>query len=295
MSNKKQFTEIQLTVPWGHVAAKVYGSPTDIAVLMVHGILDNAGTFNNLLELLPNGYQYICIDLPGHGLSSHFPPGLPLDFFNYVYTINLVLDALNWKTCIYIGHSLGGQLGFMFSIIYPNRLQHVILLDAWMPLPYNDAAMLNRLQNIYKSESLNNSSTQLYTKEEVLYALGFKRASALNSKAAEALFERAVTKVGDVYRYNRDLRMKMFLRPLLNMDQYTKFLFNLNTPVTMITTSVRKKQYQGLISNYMESDIHPKLIEIIFVEGNHDVHNNNPERVAPHITKVLLNNIKSKI
>ncbi|KAG7203804.1 hypothetical protein KM043_013820 [Ampulex compressa] len=269
MSNKKQFTEIQLTVPWGHVAAKVYGSPTDIAVLMVHGILDNAGTFNNLLELLPNGYQYICIDLPGHGLSSHFPPGLPLDFFNYVYTINLVLDALNWKTCIYI--------------------------DAWMPLPYNDAAMLNRLQNIYKSESLNNSSTQLYTKEEVLYALGFKRASALNSKAAEALFERAVTKVGDVYRYNRDLRMKMFLRPLLNMDQYTKFLFNLNTPVTMITTSVRKKQYQGLISNYMESDIHPKLIEIIFVEGNHDVHNNNPERVAPHITKVLLNNIKSKI
>ncbi|CAL1675342.1 unnamed protein product [Lasius platythorax] len=36
-------------------------------------------------------------------------------------------------------------------------------------------------------------------------------------------------------------------------------------------------------------------LEIIDIEGNHDLHNNNPERVAPFIRKILTNSNSSKL
>nr|CAH7753933.1 unnamed protein product [Callosobruchus chinensis] len=65
--------------------------------------MDNAGAFDNLIPLLPHKFRYVCIDLPGHGRSSHFPPHLPL------HTLNFLLDiamAPNWefssRGCIHI-------------------------------------------------------------------------------------------------------------------------------------------------------------------------------------------------
>ena len=57
----------------------------------LHGWLDNAGTFEPLVPHFPKGHRWVekslrkktpiikfrllCIDLPGHGMSSHIPPG----------------------------------------------------------------------------------------------------------------------------------------------------------------------------------------------------------------------------
>ncbi|EZA50799.1 Serine hydrolase-like protein [Ooceraea biroi] len=48
-----QFKEVKFTVPWGHVAAKTYGPSEGKPVLMVHGRLDNAGSFTRLMKYLP--------------------------------------------------------------------------------------------------------------------------------------------------------------------------------------------------------------------------------------------------
>ena len=46
--------------------------------MALHGWLDNAGTWDTLAPLLLSASPHqslLCLDYPGHGLSSHLPPG----------------------------------------------------------------------------------------------------------------------------------------------------------------------------------------------------------------------------
>ncbi|XP_076642276.1 serine hydrolase-like protein 2 [Halictus rubicundus] len=293
--SKKQFTEVQLSVPWGHVAAKVYSPLKEKKILVVHGILDNAGSFDRLIELLPQEYQYVSIDLPGHGFSSPFPSGLPLKFFDYVYTILLVLDTLKWKTCIYLAHSFGAHIGTYFGVLYPGRLERIIAIDGFMPLAVKDAVSCTR--EMYNLSAYSNVGDTLYTKEEVIYALQYKRKEGLNTDAAEAMFIRAITKVGNLYKYNRDPRLRLMVRPIFNMQMFAEFWEKFTVPILIIVADRSSKI--DILDDMIEkakSVIKKKCeFDVVFVKGTHDVHNNYPERVAPHIYNVLKNYTKSKL
>uniref|UniRef100_A0A8C3SHU6 AB hydrolase-1 domain-containing protein n=1 Tax=Chelydra serpentina TaxID=8475 RepID=A0A8C3SHU6_CHESE len=83
-------SELKFPVPWGHIAAKAWGSPQGHPVLCLHGWLDNANTFNRLIPLLPKDYCYMAMDFGGHGLSSHRPAGFPYHFLDYVSEVRRV-------------------------------------------------------------------------------------------------------------------------------------------------------------------------------------------------------------
>lgn len=53
---------------------KWWGPRNKQPIIAIHGWQDNAGTFDPLIELLPKDLSILCIDLPGHGKSSHIPP-----------------------------------------------------------------------------------------------------------------------------------------------------------------------------------------------------------------------------
>lgn len=71
-----QITEIQIEVPWGHIAGKWYGPENVRPIVMLHGWQDNVGTFDTLIPLLPPKLSYLSIDFAGHGLSSRLPHGM---------------------------------------------------------------------------------------------------------------------------------------------------------------------------------------------------------------------------
>lgn len=291
---ERQVTEIKLPMPWGHIAGKVYGSAKHPKILVVHGIMDNAGSCNRLIALLPENYQYVSIDMPGHGLSSPFPHDLPLVFFHYVHSILLVLEALKWKTCIYIGHSLGGQLGLHFSVLYPGRLDKVIAIDGLIPEAINDPVLYVR--NMYDLNSYAKVPAKLYTRDEVIYTLKFRRQEALTTDAAEAVFERAVTKVGNLYKYNRDPRLRFGVCPIFNVQQQREYFKKLTCPVFAITpTNSGRAKVMARSKDMIETRNTKDKFTMIYVKGNHDVHNNYPERVAPHIIKILNDNLPSKL
>ncbi|XP_008546171.1 serine hydrolase-like protein [Microplitis demolitor] len=300
MKMMKKCTELKLQMPWGHIAATAWGSPEKKPVLVVHGTLDNAGSFTRLIQLLPDEYYFIAIDLPGHGLSSHFPPGINLDFFNFILAIKYVLTELNWKTCTYIGHSFGGQLGIMFSVLFPDILEKIISFDAIFPRIVNEKFLVSRIKEVNDatlSEFYNESPVRFYTKDQVLDALQNRRQFSLNEKAAQALFERAVTKVGDKFKYNRDSRMKPMVYPNLNHDQYLEFIKHLKVPAIVILSSNSWFNLSKEFHNNLEffKTLIPATWIIKVVEGNHDLHNNNPERVSSIVSAYLDSNTKSKL
>ena len=75
MTEEVKVRDFEIPVPWGVMAGQewVNWGHTWIAL---HGWMDNSGSLNGIAELLAKaGHRVISLDLPGHGLSSHFPPG----------------------------------------------------------------------------------------------------------------------------------------------------------------------------------------------------------------------------
>ena len=54
-----------------------WGSSTGEPWIALHGWLDNCGSFETLAPFFAkNDKRFLAIDLPGHGFSSHYTPGL---------------------------------------------------------------------------------------------------------------------------------------------------------------------------------------------------------------------------
>ncbi|XP_046738206.1 serine hydrolase-like protein [Diprion similis] len=290
--------ELRLPMPWGHIAAKAWGSPNGKPVLMVHGLLDNAGSFDRLIPFLPFDHYFVCIDLPGHGFSSHFPAGLPLDYLNHVLALRRVLDSLKWSNCIYIGHSLGATVGMMFTSIYPERVKKILCLDAAIAKPITNNGLIPHIRkvhdNILSIESKEKTMT-VYTEDEVMHRLMYMRFFALNFAAAKALMKRSVTKIGDKYKLNRDVRLNAGLFPIFNYNQHLSLLKKLKSPATVIAaTATMTTVYYEQMARLSFDTSSMKQHRLLIVEGNHDVHNNHPERVAVHVCQ-FLSDLKSNL
>ena len=292
---KKCTQEFKIKVPWGHVAAKAWGNSNNFPILMVHGILDNAGAFDRLIMQLPKKFYYVCIDLPGHGWSSHFPPGILLSYFNYVQAIKYVLDELKWDQLYYVGHSFGAHLGVFFTIVFPGRIERLVLIDSFIPLPLanQDIIPLIKTYHDLTIEALNVKSVRQYTKEEIMFGLMNMRKCSLKSEAAKALFERSVTNVGnDSYIYNRDYRLKFHLSPLLDLSQSSYILKSLKVKTLLLLATATTPQLKCNIPKLVATLDTLKNLNIIEVVGNHDVHNNYPEHISLHITQFLTQSSK---
>jgi pimeloyl-ACP methyl ester carboxylesterase len=105
------------------------GDPDAPAVLLVHGLLSDSGTWAEDLEpLASRGMRAIAIDLLGHGCSDAPTGSYRLD--DYAVVIDGFLDALDLKAATICGHSLGGAIAVHFGYHYPERVERLVLVSA---------------------------------------------------------------------------------------------------------------------------------------------------------------------
>ncbi|XP_023930155.1 serine hydrolase-like protein [Lingula anatina] len=177
-ARKLQLTdEVRFPVPWGHIAAKVWGDPGGRPVLGLHGWQDNANSFDALAPLLPTDFYFIVLDFPGHGRSSHRPPGLPNQFVEYLFDIKRVVDVLKWKRFSIIGHSMGGGIGVTFAGLFPEFVERVVSLDLMAPVS-RDPEMAPSLLRTSIEQTLGieavNKEEKTYTPEAALKRCDFE-------------------------------------------------------------------------------------------------------------------------
>uniref|UniRef100_A0A8C0WEN0 AB hydrolase-1 domain-containing protein n=1 Tax=Castor canadensis TaxID=51338 RepID=A0A8C0WEN0_CASCN len=143
-------SELKLAVPWGHIAAKAWGSLQGPPVLCLHGWLDNANSFDRLIPLLRKvDFHYVAMDFGGHGLSSHYSPGLPYYHQNFVSEIQRVVAGEQEAERVW-----GWGLGPPFSRTFPEMVDKLILLDS-MPFFLDSNEMESILT--YKRRAIENT------------------------------------------------------------------------------------------------------------------------------------------
>ncbi len=100
-----------------------------IPIILIHGTASSLQTFDAWTEILKKTNRVIRMDLPAYGLTGPFPDG-NYSMAHYTAFLNEFLTALKIKQCVLAGNSLGGQIGWNFTLEQPERVKKLILIDA---------------------------------------------------------------------------------------------------------------------------------------------------------------------
>ncbi|MEH7224197.1 2-succinyl-6-hydroxy-2,4-cyclohexadiene-1-carboxylate synthase [Bacillus sp. JJ1566] len=98
-----------------------------VPIVFLHGFTGNLTTWNQTLEILKQHFQCVLIDIIGHGESD-----CPDDFARYqiekiAHDIMHILDVLEVTKTHICGYSMGGRLALASAILYPTRVDSLIL------------------------------------------------------------------------------------------------------------------------------------------------------------------------
>ncbi|HEY9077728.1 MAG TPA: alpha/beta hydrolase [Anaerolineaceae bacterium] len=103
------------------------GRPNAGAIVLVHGLGDEADTWRHVIPELSQHHRVLAIDLPGFGRSPKPERACTIAF--YCGILLNFLNDLNIEKAIFIGNSLGGMIVQQFSLIYPTRVAKLVLVD----------------------------------------------------------------------------------------------------------------------------------------------------------------------
>ncbi|XP_018950799.1 serine hydrolase-like protein isoform X1 [Cyprinus carpio] len=253
---RRAVSEFRMTVPWGEMRGQVWGPSNGRPVLCLHGWADNSGTFSTLIPLLPK--------------------------------------ALQWKQFSIIGHSMGGNVAGIFSALYPEMVDAVVLLDTYGFLPTQMTDMFKNMRKgiddqIHYDNKTDERKERVYTYEKAKERL--KAANPfLSDQSADILLERAVREVEGGFVFTRDFRINLKNIVNNNIEQCLHMLSLVKARVMLLLAK------DGLFKTFTLPNGYGDMIQkswtdqkatILNIEGDHHIHLNKPESVASIITDFL--------
>lgn len=98
------------------------------SIVFLHGFLENSSMWHPFVSPLSQKNRIICIDLLGHGKTG---------CLGYIHTMELmgevveaVLNYLNIRKSIFIGHSMGGYVALAFAEKNPDAVSGLCLMNS---------------------------------------------------------------------------------------------------------------------------------------------------------------------
>lgn len=114
-------------------------NPAKAVLLIVHGLNEHSGRYDYFSNFFVNeGFAVYSMDLIGHGKSDGTRAYVK-DFVNYIDDINLYLDKIKQlqpgSPIFLIGHSMGGLIGALLLIDYPDQFAGAVLSGSVVQVP----------------------------------------------------------------------------------------------------------------------------------------------------------------
>ncbi|XP_055364182.1 serine hydrolase-like protein [Betta splendens] len=292
-------SELRVPVPWGEIRGRVWGPDHGRPVLCLHSWADNCGSFNTLIPLLPRECRYVAVDIPGHGRSSYRPPGVFYTFPAYVADVCMLVDGLRWTRFSIIGHSMGGNIAALFSALHPEMVEAVVLLDAYGYIPMHPKEipqyMRQGIKEMLQHEKQTEQKQKVYSYEKAVERMLAANPN-MSLQSVENLLDRGLVQVEGGFVFSRDFKLNFKNIFRTNFTLCLEIQSRIQAPVLLILAD------QGFVLTYSKSN-QQKLISpvvkgwrdrnhtVVTVPGDHHIHLNRPEVVAPHVSDFLLNSV----
>ena len=133
-------------------------------ILLLHSLTGNGRIFDGLVAAgLAPAFRLVVPDLRGRGETEKRLAGYSLQ--SGCDDLIALLDGLDLQRVAVCGHSFGGLLGIFFAATHPERVSHLVLLDAAAEMhpasPFMTAAAAARLDQVYPSLEAFRAAVQL--------------------------------------------------------------------------------------------------------------------------------------
>ncbi len=269
------FEEVRLRLPHLEVAAHLYGPEDGRPVIALHGWLDNAASFSRLAPLL-NGVRILALDLPGHGLSDHRPPGAGYNIWDYAHDILQTAEQFGWQRFSLLGHSLGGIVSVLLAGAMPERIERLALIDGVIPYTGEAESAPRKLGEALRALlAVERKRKPVYASFDQAVAARMKGVGAVSREAAERLAQRGLMPVPGGYTWRTDPRL-MLPSPLrLTLAHAQAFAQRVECPTSLIIAR------QGLMTDAKVIEFIDSLpFESHRLHGGHHLHLDDDEGAA---------------
>lgn len=256
-------------------------------IVAIHGWLDNCNSFDilmpELLKYLPDAVV-VCVDLAGHGHSSHRPQQLGYSFHHYIRDIYHVTQLLRWTEFNLIGHSLGGACAVFLASVLP-QVQTLCLIESLgaltRPPSQGPAQLRSYLQQPYSTRIPAYKSFEDAVKARM-------RGHRIPHEAAELLVRRNIT---PSLKWKTD-KMLTTITPLsYSEDQVKEYIKQIQCPVQLV---IGDGTWEGFDWSSRHKMFHN--IQVEKFKGGHHLHMEREQ--VPTIAQTMsrfINSVSSKL
>lgn len=276
--------EWQLAVGAQTWAGLAWGEIDAPPVLLLHGWLDNAGSFAPMARCLP-GRRLWVPDLPGHGRSGHRPPGTWYHFVDYVSDVLALARELGLETFDLIGHSMGGAIATLVAGAYPERIRRLVLIEALGPLARPAQACAADLRRAVDARlGLHDKQLKVHPDRDAARTARMQ-ANGLSAAAADALIERALMPAPGGYVWRSDPRQTL-PTPIRGTEaQYLSLLEAITTPTLALFADPAAAYLSGADADNRLAALAPQ--QLLRLPGGHHLHLENPLPLAAAVAAFL--------
>lgn len=237
--------------------------------------------------------------MPGSGFSSKLPPGASYHALDSLYYFDLIRNELKLDKVSLMAHSFGSIQSFLYSTIFPDKVNMVVGIDSLKALVFDTDIEIFILEDLaanrMRADQFVDEEPPAFTKEQLYKKLNFGLESltggGITPEAGHCLLERMIReskKHPGKFYISKDSRDKYSFITFLQQNVSVELASRLNMPYLVI--KARQSPYYDGQENF------DQVIEVMkknpkfameFVDGTHHVHLNDPEKVAPAISRFL--------
>ncbi|WP_312992680.1 alpha/beta fold hydrolase [Chryseobacterium flavum] len=133
--------------------------PNGKVIMLLHGKNFNGAYWERTAkDLSAKGFRVIIPDQIGFGKSSK-PHSYQFSFSQLAENTRAILDELNIEKTIVLGHSMGGMVAVRFTLLYPEKVQKLVLENPIGLEDYKTFASYQTIDQAYQSELKNTAET----------------------------------------------------------------------------------------------------------------------------------------
>ena len=118
-----------------------YGSTGKPAMLCLHGGAAHAHWFDYIAPGFTGDHHVLALDQRGHGDSEWADPP-EYSYERYAADLAEVVEKLDLRDFVLIGHSMGGTVALEFAAAYPGRVGKLIVVDSTLQMNAERVAAL---------------------------------------------------------------------------------------------------------------------------------------------------------
>ncbi|MGL5742996.1 MAG: alpha/beta fold hydrolase [Legionella sp.] len=275
---------LNLTIPGFSIACTTWGNPKKPTVLALHGWLDNANSFLPLAPYLEQDFHLVAVDLPGHGHSSHLPKGCHYHFFDGIFIVIELINALKLEKVHLLGHSMGACLASLVGGVAPERVQSLSLIEGLGTLSHPAETACQQLREYADFLNQKSNNSKGYTNiESAAFARSFKGYVSLD--IAKILCERSLIEKKDKLYWRHDQRL-LVRSPLRMTEIQILSCLQEITARTYLILSSNGFAFDGeLMKNRIKA---VKNLTVEHLEGEHHIHMEKPEVLGKLLANFIM-------